>query len=463
MKIRTAIIILMTVLVMQTSHAQLGPGNSHAKNPNGIPACEEGTVGDLDRYPCKAIILFQTHLANSQRNTILNNHALQHIKNFTYQNASAVVIPNEKALQRLQSNPSVAAVIPDRDLSIQAPPPGKGKNSDTGDSGGSGDTSAMQILPEGVASIQAAPGQLTQTGVDIGVAIVDTGIDLANKDLTIGSACFTQFDSCNDDHGHGTHVAGIAAANDNDLDVVGVAPKAVVYAVKVLDSTGSGSDSDLIAGLEWIQTHAANLNPRIRVINLSLSRPGQVDDNPVLKNAISALVDANIVVVVAAGNNRWVDVSEVIPAAYPDVITVASTTAEDGSSKCRSLDHPIYGGSASYFTTDGLGVTVSAPGNTKEDINRQCNIISQGILSLNIGGGTIARYGTSMAAPHVAGVVALMFEKNPTLTSSQVKEIIEQSAERIGEAPYESPISGYTYDGVKEGIVNAINAIAYTP
>ncbi|MDP6420550.1 MAG: S8 family serine peptidase [SAR202 cluster bacterium] len=94
-----------------------------------------------------------------------------------------------------------------------------------------------QVVPSGVTRIGAAPGQLSETGAGVGVAIVDTGIDLGNPDLNHGSDCFTAYASCQDGAGHGTHVAGIVAANDNDVDVVGVAPGATVYAVKVLDDT----------------------------------------------------------------------------------------------------------------------------------------------------------------------------------------------------------------------------------
>jgi len=100
--------------------------------------------------------------------------------------------------------------------------------------------------------------------------------------------------SCQDDHGHGTHVTGIVAALDNDIDVVGVAPKATPYCVKVLDSTFTGSDSNVIAGLDWVFSNNAILSPPIRAVNMSLGRNGTLNDNPALRAAVSRLYDLGI-------------------------------------------------------------------------------------------------------------------------------------------------------------------------
>ena len=98
----------------------------------------------------------------------------------------------------------------------------------------------------------------------------------------------------------------------------------------------------------------------------------------------------------------------------------------------------ILADTASTFTTDGAGVAISAPGNSHEDISKGCSIQGTGILSLQLGGGTTRKSGTSMAAPHVA---------------------IGGSADRQGTAPLDSPVSGYTFDGVREGILNAAGAL----
>ena len=111
-----------------------------------------------------------------------------------------------------------------------------------------------QTVPSGVQRIGAAG--LAYDGAGVGVAIVDSGIDFAHADLVVASQCFTAFTGCQDDAGHGTHVAGIVAAQDNNIDVLGVAPGVTLYAVKVLNSQGSGTDAEVIAGLNWVKDQA---------------------------------------------------------------------------------------------------------------------------------------------------------------------------------------------------------------
>jgi len=329
------------------------------------------------------------------------------------------------------------------------------------------------VVPSGVQEIGAAPVVLTETGSGVGVAIVDTGVDFAHADLTVSLTCFDAFGGdCQDDNGHGTHVGGIVAALDNSMDVVGVAPDAILYAVKVLDSTGSGSDSTVMAGLDWVGVNANLVTPSIRVVNMSLGRTGSLNDNPALRESIRVLnEDLGISVVVAAGNDPNKEVSDKVPATYPEVMAIASTTALDGSNKCKFFNGVIEADTASYFTTDGafdtgtgIGVTISAPGEKKEDINRGCRIKSEGILSLNLGGGTTRLSGTSMAAPHVAGLVALMEDANgpvvdldPEVARTTIRANGEQT---VGPTlPLDSPTTTYTFDGEPEGIVSACQAL----
>jgi subtilisin/minor extracellular protease Epr len=293
------------------------------------------------------------------------------------------------------------------------------------------------------------------------VAIVDTGIDFTHRDLqgSLGSASFSAHgSSAQDDHDHGTHVAGIVGARNNTLDVVGVAPACTLYAVKVLDQRGSGWDSDIEAGLDWIGANAALVNPPIRVVNMSLGRPGSADDNPSLRQSVQALVAAGITVVVSAGNDCQVEVSEHVPASYPEVMAIASTTALTGSSLLRGVS-PIVADSASYFTTDGVDVATSAPGADKENISRAGFVSSVGILSLKRSGTTVRFSGTSMSSPHVAGVVALQYQKFPDLTPDQARAKVSGSADRIGAAPIDGRTTCYTSDGIKEGILNAPGAL----
>src|SRR4029079_6545784 len=145
---------------------------------------------------------------------------------------------------------------------------GKGENAKGKPGGGGG--GAAQLIPAGVARGGVPPA--TSHGNGGGVAVLDTGVDLAHADLAGTVDAFNGFGgpSCQDDQGHGTHVAGIIAARDNSVDVVGVAPSTQIYCVKVLDSVGSGSDATVMAGLEWVLDHHMSSVPNIKVVNLSL-------------------------------------------------------------------------------------------------------------------------------------------------------------------------------------------------
>lgn len=361
--------------------------------------------------------------------------------NFHIVDAIAVRVPNVNVLVALQRNPSVLSIIPDRPVYAFQAANGKGKPG--------GDGTLPQVTPAGVGRVGVPT--TSSNGSGIGVAVVDTGIAFNHLDLSVASACYGAFGSCQDDNGHGTHVAGIVAALDNTIDVVGVAPAAKLYAVKVLDSSGSGLDSTIIAGLQWIADNAETVNPRIWVVNMSLGRIGTVDDAPPLRQAVKALYDKGIAVVVSAGNDQSRQVSDMVPASYPEVLAVASTTALAGSNRCRRLTQPIGADTASYFTTDGIGVTISAPGEDQENVSPGCLISSVGILSTKLGGGTTRMSGTSMASPHVAGVITRMMQAN-VWGVENIRSALRANASRSGVAPLDSPTSSYSFDGAREGI-----------
>lgn len=358
-------------------------------------------------------------------------------------------------LQALANDPRVTGIVVDQEIfaigkpSPQPPPP-----------------ASSQTLPAGVQRVR--PSSVTQTGLGIGVAIVDTGLDLNHLDLPVSevsfvSPGFTYTTSAQDDAGHGTHVGGIVAAKNNTIDVVGVAPGATLYAVKVLDNAGSGYDSDVISGLDWVAANAAVVSPTIRVVNMSLGRGASANDSA-MRTAIQNVVGAGVSVVVAAGNDANAEVWQMVPAGFPEVIAVASTTAKTGTSSNTKRAAPIPADTASYFTTDGrynpvtgVGVAISAPGEDQEDIQFPF-INSLGILSTALGGGTTRMSGTSMAAPHAAGVVALLLQKYPLLNPADVKaRIMFGDKENI--APLNSTSGSYTFDGEREGILYAPTAL----
>jgi len=406
----------------------------------------------------KYIVMFREGTPQSERAAAVRRAggAIRH--NYSVVDAAAIQVPNPNVLKGLQNDPLVLTIVSDR--AVHAIPDAnveRGKPSGGGGSGGS----SGEIVPEGVKRVGVPT--VNSNGSGIGVAIVDTGIDLQNADLSPPADTFSAFGgSCQDDNGHGTHVAGIVAALQNGIGTVGVAPAAQLYCVKVLDSTGSGSDSDVMSGLDWVSHHAA-----IRVVNMSLGRDGTVDDNPALRSVIQALYNQGITVVVAAGNDPSMEVSQQVPASYPEVLAVASTTATSGTNACRRFSGVIPADTASFFTTDGQGlgwdttgkwsggVTISAPGEDQEDISKGCFISSVGILSIKLGGGTTRLSGTSMASPHVAGIAARMVQKNPLSRAEDVRHQLRSTAQSAGVAPLDSPTSSYTFDSDREGIAKA--------
>jgi len=161
------------------------------------------------------------------------------------------------------------------------------------------------------------------TGNGIKVAVIDTGIDVDYPDLMAnikgGYNATSKKKSYDDDNGHGTHVAGIIAAVDNEMGVIGVAPEADLYAIKALDAYGDGYVSDIVEGIEWC------IENDIDIINMSL---GMANDSVLLNEAVQDAYSAGILMVVAAGNNYGGDCE--IPAAYDEVIAVGAIKT-DGS------------------------------------------------------------------------------------------------------------------------------------
>lgn len=255
-------------------------------------------------------------------------------------------------------------------------------------------------------------------GAGVTVAVVDTGTDLDHPDLAgqlvAGRNVLNPGAPPQDDNGHGTLVTGIVAARTNNArGVVGVAPAAKVMPIKVLDSSGSGSDANIAVGIDWARTHHA------KVINLSL---GGTFDDPVLSNAIANAIAANVVVVAAAGNDGSDTVG--FPASYAGVLAVGAT------------DHA---GALTSFTSYGPRIDVVAPG---------LDITSTALGSTEA---YATDSGTSFSSPIVAGVAALVRSQHPTWTQSQVDAQIRDTARDVG-LPGVDPAFGH-------GIVDALAAV----
>jgi serine protease len=251
------------------------------------------------------------------------------------------------------------------------------------------------------------PGAYGATG-GAPLAVVDTGVSAAHPDLTgrvrtdLGASCLNLTPCVSgpatDDHGHGTHVAGIAgAATNNGVGVAGVAYSSPIIPVKVLDSTGSGYDSDVADGIIWAAQQGA------RVINLSLGGTYSQTDC----NAVSVAESMGGLVVAAAGNSS--SSAPTAPAACPGAVGVAATD---------ELDLP-----ASFSNFGSPDVFVSAPG----------------VDIYSTWPGTYAwEDGTSMASPFVAGIAALRFGEHPESTPADVRRVLAASSDKVGGALYGS-------------------------
>jgi subtilisin len=260
--------------------------------------------------------------------------------------------------------------------------------------------------PAGIRRIGAATSTSVHAASGVNIAELDTGIDLSNPDLNAvgGVNCVKSTASAQDDNGHGTNVAGIIAARDQGAGVVGVTPGTKLYAVKVLDKSGNGTLSGILCGINWVTGNAAALN--INVANMSLTGSGRSDSNCGYTNndaehqAICRSIAAGVTYVAAAGNNSS-NLAGYIPAAYPEVLTVTAMTDTDGlpgglgPKPCqKGQSDDTYATYSNYAVSAAdQAHTIAAPGTC--------------VLSDAIGGKTSTYYGTSQAAPHVAGAVAL--------------------------------------------------------
>src|SRR5215210_1915940 len=268
--------------------------------------------------------------------------------------------------------------------------------------------------PTGVRRIEAATTTTVHQASNAAVAVIDTGINLTHPDLNAaaGKNCVRSNKSPNDDNGHGSHVAGTIAAKNNGSGVVGVAPNTKLYAVKVLNQSGSGTWSQVICGIDWVTTHAKDADKNIKVANMSLGGGGSDDQNcgntnsDALHKAICRSTTAGVIYAVAAGNSAANEANSV-PAAYNEALTVTAMSDSDGqpghngsAPSCRTGEADDKYASFSNFasTSSDEGHTIAAPG--------VC------IRSTWKSGGYNTISGTSMATPHVTGSVALCLDSS---------------------------------------------------
>lgn len=335
----------------------------------------------FDRTSPDFSIDFPSDLSYDQRNQMVQEAALKllakhGVADATIMNSFNTVMvgftttlqPEER--QTIESDPSIELVEQDRFVAL-APPPGKGKSGGGGDSGGTPDP---QETPWGIKAVGGA-----HSGSGKRVWIIDTGVDQDHPDLNVNTSLSkTMFTSGRDSkspddkNGHGTHVAGTIAALDNNVQVVGVAAGAEVVGVKVLDSRGSGSYSTVIAGVDYVASNGSSGD----VANMSLGGPAST----ALDNAVISAANNGILFALAAGNDAT-NAGNQSPARvnHSNVWTVSA--------------HDSTGKFASFSNYGNPPVDYAAPGVS--------------IKSLWKDGGVNTISGTSMASPHMAGVLII--------------------------------------------------------
>ena len=314
----------------------------------------------------------------------------------------------------LRADPNVEALVPDQVIRLEA-----------------------QTTPRGVRRVFGPRNPVARIDgidqrVDADVAIVDTGIDKDHGDLNVvgGVNCSSSNASAwGDGNGHGTHVAGIVGAIDNGTGAVGVAPGVRLWAVRILTSGGSGLVSWYVCGLDWITAQRDPVDPSrplIESVNMSVAKAGKDDHNcgqtnhDPIHRAICRLVASGVTVVAAAGNNSF-NASRLVPASYNEVITVSALADSDGrpggngGRACYSWGSYDKDDTFANFSNYGADVDLIAPG--------KC-------IWSTVPGGYGYLSGTSMAAPHVAGAVALYKASRPTATPVQVRHALEAFGNR---------------------------------
>jgi len=301
---------------------------------------------------------------------------------FKYMNVLQVSLPDQ-AVEALQNNPNVAYI--EKDASVQA---------------------FGQTTPWGITEINADDVQSNgTTGSGVKVAILDSGISASHEDLNVaGGESFVdgEPDPYNDGNGHGTHVAGTVAGLDNTLGVLGVAPEASLYAVKVLGSDGSGTYSGIAKGVEWA------IDNDIDVVNMSL---GGSQGSTTLEQAMSNAYNSGVLLVAAAGNEGSFGKSKRNTIGYPaKYSTVMAVGAVDSN-----LDRASFSsvGSELEVMAPGVNILSSVPGDSYDSYN-----------------------GTSMASPHVAGAAALILANDSSLTNADVRSLLNDTATPLGESFY---------------------------
>jgi subtilisin len=264
-----------------------------------------------------------------------------------------------------------------------------------------------ETVPAGISQVQAPPAWGCSRGRGIKVAVLDTGIDWNHPDLrpnVRGAVSFVPGETAMDGNSHGTHCAGTIGAAINGTGVVGVAPEAWLYGVKVLANNGSGQFSWIIAGINWA------IQNRMQIISMSL---GAAAGPAALEAICNAAFNAGVLLVAAAGNTGGAGGAVGVPGRYRNVVAVSAIDS-------NNVIAP--------FSSRGPQVEICAPGVQ--------------VLSTIPGGGYGVKSGTSMACPHVAGGAAVIWGAHRFANNVQIWNLLGATADNLGNPGWD-PLYGY--------------------
>jgi len=334
-------------------------------------------------------------------------------------NRAVVLTATAEEILQLASHPSVESVEEDHKRYQPLELPGNSTDTDT-------TAEDSQRVPYGIPMVQAEEAwHLGVTGQGVKVCVMDTGIDVNHEDFVTehldGTSAITELhDWDSDGNGHGTHVSGTIAAAHNDLGVVGVAPDAEIFTVKVFNDNGGW-----IYASDLVENAYRCLENGAYIINMSLGGPGSSEAE---SRGFEALHADGALLVAASGNSGSYEMS--YPASYPEVVSVAAVDEN---------------GSLAYFSTYNEMVDIAAPGvNVLSTVPTPSNDLRSpyGIKS-----------GTSMASPHVAGVAALLFSYMPSATVDMIEDALLMSTQDLGRSGKD------IFHG--HGLVQAVAAMEY--
>ncbi|MDB4893955.1 MAG: serine protease, partial [Firmicutes bacterium] len=381
-------------------------------------------------------------------NSLQATGAIANVQRFWIVNAIAVT-GDAKALDALSHRPEVEKITPSKSYQLL---------------GGKAGTAGAPAVSNSPPAATAQPGTLaTEWNIDRvnapgawGLGIDGTGVVVANLDTGVdgthpalarkwrgadGSpAIYSWFDAVNnnntapyDDHSHGTHTMGtIVGSEASGANQIGVAPGARWIAAKILNASGNGTDVDILEAGQWILAPGGDASKAPDVVSNSWGGGSGIDEW--LRPTVQAWRAAGIVPVFANGNSGPGAGTVNTPGNYPEVIGVGATDATDMVASFSSRGPSPYGEIKPEVSAPGVGIRSSVPGGQYQ------------------GGWS----GTSMATPHVAGVVALLRQVNASLTPDEIEQIITSTAVPRTDSQYTTvPNNGYGY-----GIVNAFDAVS---